>query len=195
MSYFENPATAIGCELIWLATAQHRPPNWRWRLGKHLAVRKSWVPQYWLDDWIRLAACLHCKAAGKRRNEGKLLLSRFPGAIAAFDIYHRNAFQRWELEARLLAGESFDTIAQKCETKREVVDVYHEVFYCVQPFLGTGVHTMTVAIDETIHSGLAEDDVDLLLKYYGYLRGPIFLDVLVDYYRHPPVVPRTARRS
>jgi len=48
---------------------------------------------------------------------------------------------------------------------------------------------MTVAIDETIHSGLAEDDVDLLLKYYGYLRGPIFLDVLVDYYRHPPVVP------
>ena len=95
----------------------------------------------------------------------------------------------------MLAGESFEEIARKCQIQREVVSVYHEIFYCVRHMLDASIAVLNRAIDAKVHENLAEDDVDLLLKLYGHLRGPVFLDTLVDYFKNPPVVPERSSNS
>ena len=125
-----------------------------------------------------------------RADAAKALLDQQPGGPGALAIYkNRTSFQRWELEARLLAGEPSSTIAQKCNTSPDTVEAYHQLFYCVRSSLSAPIYIFTRILPAKVHTGLSEDDVELLLKVYGYNRGPVFLDAMVDYYQDPPVVP------
>jgi hypothetical protein len=125
-----------------------------------------------------------------RSDPAKALPDQPPGAPGALGVYrNRTSFQRWELEARLLAGESSDAIAQKCHTTPDTVEAYHQLFYCVRPALDAPIRVYTRILPAKVHTGLSEDDAELLLKVYGYNRGPVFLDAMIDYYQAPPVVP------
>jgi hypothetical protein len=178
---------AIAHEVLALDPDNAPPPDWRWRLGGHLARNKRIVPAKWIDPWVCTAALMHLSESN-RTDPAKALPDQPPGAPGALAIYrNRTSFQRWELEARLLAGESSGTIAQKCNSTPDTVEAYHQLFYCVRPALDAPVYTRI--LPAKVHTGLSEDDVELLLKVYGYNRGPVFLDAMVDYYQAPLVVP------
>jgi hypothetical protein len=93
------------------------------------------------------------------------------------------------VEARLLAGESFQQIAGKCASNPEVVEVYHAVFFHVQDRLTAIDYIAAIVIGPRRHAGLTAGDVDVILKVVAYGGGPLVLDAAVRYFRRALLLP------
>jgi hypothetical protein len=94
--------------------------------------------------------------------------------------------RRWEVEARLLAGESFEQVAAKCDSTPDVIAAYHALFFDVQGSLEASDYIVNVVIGPKAHAGLSEADTEVVLKLYGYTYGNRVLDAVLAYYRDPP---------
>jgi hypothetical protein len=89
---------------------------------------------------------------------------------------------RGNLEGRLLAGQPFAAVAAACGLTEAAVEAYHALFLDVAGRLDADVYILDEAIGEKAWYGLQEDDIDLFLKLYGYLKGPLMLEALLRYY-------------
>lgn len=165
------------------------PPDWRFQYGVCLLRDRRLVPPEWIDKLVRVARCLAERRIGRNSRANERLLAEHPGALPALEIHEANQFMRWEIEARLLANESYPQIAQKCATRPDVIETYHEIFFRVRPRLHVPAHVHRMILPDRTAMDLTEADVEFQLKVFGFQRGPVFLDALVDYYRNPPVVP------
>jgi hypothetical protein len=167
-----------------------RPPSWRWLRAVDLADNRQ--PAHEEDDhWVR-QAMRFCHRL--RHSPGAAALEELaqdmPALFQAHSLFTAPpSFQRWEIEARLLTHEPFEQVALKCASQPEVIDAYHAVFFHVRDRLDASGYIRNMVIGPKLLFGLTEDDVDIILKLYAYNGGPYVLDLLVDYYRHPPVVP------
>src|SRR5271166_81703 len=91
-----------------------RPPDHRWRIAIRLCDGKR-TPRNWSDDWVRRARrfvqCLRSEKQGRRRRD------RYLDALQeAHRLYSgTELMKRWEVEARLLAGEPLEQVAVKCD--------------------------------------------------------------------------------
>jgi hypothetical protein len=127
-----------------------------------------------------------CQDDGARRR----LARRFAALYPAHALYaDPPCFEKWELEARLLTAEPFAAIGRKFGMSRAVVESYHVLFFEVVPHLHARDWIAHRVLGRKARVGLTEGDVDLLLKIYALAGGPLAVDALVDYHRHPPVVP------
>jgi hypothetical protein len=168
-----------------------RPPAWRWLRAVDLADNRQPCSEE-DDDWVcqalhfyhRLRRSLGAAAQGE-------LAQDMPALFQAHSLFTvPPSFQRWEIEARLLTDEPFEQIALKYGSQTEVIDAYHAVFFHVRDRLQASGYIRHLAIGPKLLFGLTEDDVDVILKLYAYGGGPCVLDLLVDYYRRPPVPER-----
>jgi len=108
------------------------------------------------------------------------LETKFPGIFWAEQIYSNQAHDtRWAVEARLLANEKAEAIAEKVSTTPETILWYERVFFNVAPHLRKPDYIACVVMGRSIHAGLHERDYDLLWKMFGYAYGPIFLDTII----------------
>lgn len=87
---------------------------------------------------------------------------------------------RWAIEARVLAGESDEEIADKLGTKPDVIDVYVNTFFDVREKLRHMDYILTVVLSEAVTRGLQERHYDLLWKMLGYCGGPHVLDATIS---------------
>jgi hypothetical protein len=107
----------------------------------------------------------------------------------ALAIYTAADFRRWEIEARLLAGQAFHEIASQCDSEPLVIETFHAIFFHVQPFLQMSVYINNNIIGEKLYCGLTEADVDVILKIFAFEGGLALLERAIKYYRQPPVIP------
>jgi hypothetical protein len=111
------------------------------------------------------------------------------GTFHAWQLYQGSSFPRGEVEARLLAGEANQAIAQKCQLLEDVVEAYHDTFFSVRGRLHAKDWVMNVAVGRRARQELTEDDQEVLLKLFALRGGPVVLDSLVRYFRHPVTIP------
>jgi hypothetical protein len=164
-----------------------RPPNWRWRLAKLLSEGAR-VSKSWLDHGTDMAEhLLAARARGPKNGAVSRLDQQFPGAREAYAIYRRASFQRWEIEARLLADEDSDRIAAKCGCAPKAIDAFHDLFFEVRPRLADKTYICAVVLGTDAFFEAREHNVELLLKMGGYIGGAAVLDRLVDYFNKAPV--------
>jgi hypothetical protein len=167
-----------------------RPPSWRWLRAVDLADNRKPADEV-DDEWVRQALrfCLQLRRslAEEAREE---LAQDMPALYQAHRLFTAPpSFQRWEIEAWLLTDEPVGQIGLKTDTSPEVIDVFHAVFFHVRDRLQAHGYIRHQVIGPKFPFGLTEDDVDVILKMYAYSGGPFVLDLLVDYYRHPPLLP------
>jgi hypothetical protein len=166
-----------------------RPPPWRWLRAVDLADDRQ--PADAEDDpWVRQALrfCRQRRSLAAAAQEG--LRQDMPALFQAHLLFTAPpSLKRWEIEARLLTEEPVGQIGLKTNTSPEVIDAYHAVFFHVRDRLQANGYICNAVIRTSLLGGLKEDDVATILKMYGYSGGPYVLDLLVDYYRHPPVLP------
>jgi hypothetical protein len=112
-------------------------PALRWRRCEYLLEHQR-QPSAVLDDafthdaWQFLNDLRRCHDDTDREQ----LAQRHPAINAAYLLYAQaGSWKRAELEARLLARESDDTIANKCHLTPAVVAAYHQLFFSVRPHL------------------------------------------------------------
>jgi hypothetical protein len=160
----------------------YRAVDWRWQLGVELAedvegpfrcsndvgVREA--RRFW-TQWRR------CRDDADRR----LLAGRMPSVYHAFSIYRDpGRIIRPALEARLLADESPDAIADKQATAPSVVQAYECLFYDVRNRLRHRDYIVNKVIGPRLHCGEAGWDHEVVWKFFGFVGGPLVLDVVMD---------------
>lgn len=158
-----------------------RPVDWRYQRAKWLVQQKKRTRGESDDSFTKTARrYVSMKAKCKEDCDFIELEHTFPGLFWAEQIYSNKVREtRWAIEARLLANEKLDNIADKVSTTPETVLWYERVFFNVLPHLRKLDYIACVAIGGSIHAGLHEREYDILWKLLGYAYGPIMLDSVI----------------
>jgi hypothetical protein len=165
-----------------------RPPDWRWLKASKYVEASRIMPRSHRDrliwEAVEFQQRLRTLPPDEEEAEFEIvgLHSDFPLVAAAYDTYNNSGSTgfRWEIEARILAQEPFESIALKCATPPEVIGVYEQLFFNVLDRLQARTWILNYAIGRSIHVGMTERDYDLLWKLYGYMAGPFFIDILTN---------------
>jgi len=106
---------------------------------------------------------------------------QFPIISDAYDIYKKEAATstRWEIEARILAREDYDSISAKTSVPVETINAFEKGFFNVKDRLSNKSWVINSVIGRSVHVGMTERDYDLLWKLYGLLGGPNMLDLIM----------------
>jgi hypothetical protein len=177
-----------------------RPVDARWKRIVDLADRGEPAAHRYDDQWVRhglvylnrLRSCLG-------EQDRARLAQEFSAIDTAYKLYgSTNKLDRAILEARLLARQTIDEVAAFCGIPVEAVVIYEGLFFQVLGRLDSRAFILIAAVcpDGKLWDGtLTEDDTDVLLKVYGYLKGPIFLEELIRYFRRGCSVPHQLEKA
>lgn len=159
-----------------------RPPDWRWQRAGEL-VEGARIARGRDDDGVRQASKFRRLLARCHTDEDRLVaLDSCPALYEAHSLYAAEddaPEPRWELEARLLAREPFESIASKMGLTIEVIEAYERFFFDVLTRLSAPSLIVHTVIGRAVQTGLAERDYDCLWKLLGYFAGPLVLDSCV----------------
>ena len=159
-----------------LATNPYRPPDWRWhRAGQLLAPRSR--RRRWDDAWVVRARVFRRameKAYGNL--DHPRLVRQHAEAIGALRLHRGNARKRWEVEARLLAGQDDEAIGARLGIPAGVIGAYEPMFYATRHRLGYSDWVMAVAIGPRAYEELQPGDHELMAKLLAFQGGPFVLD-------------------
>jgi hypothetical protein len=170
-----------------------KDPARRWRRCQYLLEHHR-RPNSSKDDVVTWEAWRYLQDLARCRDDAdrKQVAGDFPAVAEAHHLFTvAEPMRRAEVEARLLAQESDEEVADKCCLSPAGVACYHEVFFNVRPYLETRGYIVNVVLGSKVHYGMTPDDRELLLKMYGYYMGPLMVDELLDYWSDPPVVPES----
>lgn len=167
----------------------YRPVNWRWERARILKELGKSAPGRDKDDsWTKAAASFR-KAKDACRNEVEIyqLMEQYPELSMAYELWDeervnaegRPNAMRYEIEARILARESYETISKKSGLSVSTLKWYERLFFNVQDRINNRMYIFHQAIGDAIQRGMTDRDYAILWKLYAYVRGPHMLDFLV----------------
>lgn len=174
-----------------------RPVHWRWERSG-LAVDGSLPLSRRRDDeWTRRAAkfrrrLFKCKDAF---DQG-CLSEEMPDLYWAYRLWDVVKYDaedqsqdyrcgvRYEVEARILAGEDDAAIARRTGLQPEDVLAFERVFFCVRDDLDRTTYIFHQVLGPAVQRGLYAREWDLLWKLYGYMRGPAMLDFMISAFQN-----------
>lgn len=159
-----------------------RPVDWRWLKVKAYSQLPTGLSRFKIDRYLF--------EASKFKERLDLVVTELDSVelceanecmFDAYSFYDNNSStsHRWELEARLLARESYASISDKMSLSIETIDLYEKIFFNVSDRLDSVSWIVNSVVGRSIHVGLTERDFDLLWKMYGYFGGPIMLDMMI----------------
>ena len=175
-----------------------RPVDARWLWVTRLAdtVRHANDPED--DDWIRyglryLNQLLACKGPSDRER----LAQTMPDMDAAYRLYTCNdKLTRAEVEARLLARQTVEEVAAACNLTVKTVITYEKIFFQVLGRLNARIFIRFQAAKmPPTETDLTENDSDILLKWFSYRKGPLFLEDTLRYFRLGVRIPERLDRA
>jgi hypothetical protein len=176
-----------------------RPPDWRWRRALHLHDERA-TPHGRRDDrWTRQAIRLIERLDAGSTPPGR----RRTATDVVLDAAHALKFSddprgRWEVEARVLAGQEPATIATCLGVSCDAIEAFGRLFFDVGDRLDAVDYLAAFALGHGLYSGIAQDDLGTIVKIIGYNLGPPAVDALVSYWGWPTaarLVPLPATES
>jgi hypothetical protein len=164
-----------------------RAPHWRWlraaqidsggiKASKHRDGEEGYA-------WIRRALRLkrHYDRAGGRAENMYALALRDGDLFWAHSIWvDDKAPTRWSIEARVVAQESDEEIAQKLGTDPGVINAYVNTFFDVRGKLTNMDYVINVIMADAVVRGLQERHYDLLWKMMAFNGGSHVLDAVIN---------------
>jgi len=172
------PAPTNPCWLDLDPAGLFRPPDFRWRLASRLAAGE-FVPAEWIDEWVRV---------GRRVLAVPPDASAVPTLAAAADArtlaLDGPGPLRLEVEARLLARQPADAVADRTGLTAAAVEAYAALFYAVTDSLthrGYVTHCV-VGLHESVAAHAAH------VRMLCYDGGPLVADAVFDALADPVLV-------
>lgn len=169
----------------------YRPADWRWQKACYLKNKKSLASKRKDDKWI--AEALRFKIAldaCKTQKDLEELTRTWYYMYLAYEIYDesdegdipkgRPHPTRYEIEARILAEESFASIGWKTHVAEGAIEIYEKLFFNVLDRIDSESYICNQIIgSEALQKGLGDRDYDKIWKLYGYHHGEGAVDELV----------------
>ncbi len=163
-------------------TNPNRPPDWRWQFGKQLAEQQRELRKVRADRYVGLAARFASESVECRTEAEHLgLLDKNPELYEAWSLYNDAKIKsaRWGVEARLLAAQSPEEIAELGNITPDTVRLYEKIFFNVSDKLNRPDYITHNVFTEAAHRGVESRAYDLLWKMFGYWAGPNVLNFLI----------------
>jgi len=164
-----------------------RPVDWRWEKAR--AIRES-NGRMSPDDSAVADAVVFQKelAACKDDFDRYVLMEKEPDLYYAYIIRgDENSKQpiKAEIEARILAIEDFDKIADRCGCSVDTIKYFEKMFFNVNDKLKNTSYILHQVMGPAIHRGMSQRDYDLLWKLYGYFCGSAVVDAVTTTFTNP----------
>ncbi|MBI2823150.1 MAG: hypothetical protein HYX69_00500 [Planctomycetia bacterium] len=163
-----------------------RKPWWRWELAGALSSALS------LDDIGSLDPAL-ARAARLRRSLQAAPADALPADLTDMAVAYQITqmeLRKWHLQARLLARETTEEIADRTGFSEATVDFYEEVFFNVRPHLSARGWIRATVLEAIMD----QSERAFQLAELGYLGGPCVLESVIDGFADYPVEERDALR-
>ena len=164
-----------------------RAPNWRWLRavqidgGGKRASRTVDGPDGFA--WIRRAVRLkrRFEQANNRPDAIYALLERDSDLFWAHSMWSEDkAPTRWGIEARIIAGETDEEIAERVGVSPSVISAYANVFFDIRDKVDHTDYMVNVVMADAVIRGLQERHYDLLWKLLGYHGGSHVLNAVIN---------------
>jgi hypothetical protein len=157
------------------------PLDRRWRQAAWLIDQGQPLSSAQFDPWVEQAVAYQTALHACQDEVAREHLAReMPDIDQALAVYQaKSPLLRWAVEARILAKESFDEIARKCNLLPETVEAYEALFFAVADKLGADTWVVCNVIGAKAFTGLTADDLDVLWKMIGFAFGPVMLDAFI----------------
>jgi hypothetical protein len=158
-----------------------RPVDWKWK--KVIAYRDAGrrIPRSKYDretyDLFTFASRVNSCSNDFECLE---LSEEYPLFMDSYELYKggNNLPVKYELEARLLTKESYQSIAKKTAISEDLITTYEQTFFNVKDRLVNRSWVVNVVIGQALQHGMSDGDYNILWKIYAYLAGPIMLDMV-----------------
>lgn len=164
-----------------------RAPHWRWLRAaqidaggiKSSRIRDGEEGFAWIRRTLRLKR--HYDRAGGNPENMYALMLRDSDLFWAHSIWLEDkAPTRWAIEARVIARETDEEIAEKVGTEPGVINAYVNAFFDVRGKLGNLEYVINVIMADAVTRGLQERHYDLLWKMMAFHGGPHVLDAVIN---------------
>ncbi|HEX4143079.1 MAG TPA: hypothetical protein VHY91_05985 [Pirellulales bacterium] len=156
-----------------------RRVDWRWHLAARLA-QGALVPDSWVDQHVLEARDFQLLLLDASEADLEYMAEWMPGLFTAHLLHTRGPDPtRFEVEARILAKEPFDSIGKKCYLSVPAITAYEALFFNVLDRLEAKSYIIHQVIGPKLHEGLTPSDIGVLWKLYGYRGGSFVLDQLI----------------
>ncbi len=155
-------------------------PAWRHEDAQRLAAGEQ--PKWSANDPAIVDCAAYLGAVADAHDEQKQAAVRhqWPWLAAAHAIAEQDDPRRWEVEARLLTGQTDADIGARCGLPPDVVKCYETVFFSVRSRLGARMWVCNQVIGDGPRRGFRDDELGLLWAAFGYHGGVPVLDALVN---------------
>lgn len=169
-----------------------RTPAWRWGLAEKYAAPCRRLPSGHHEP--AFAAAVDYLRRKRRAKRADTADRAHPMIAAALNLHEADGPPRWEIEARLLAGETSEAIAQRVGLDAAVVEWFHDLFFDVREMLGA-TDWICASVLQLRIGAIPEPAEPTIWKYFGFGGGPLLVDVLAgDHLGRPaPDWPERAR--
>ncbi len=158
-----------------------RPPDWRWLRGVYLASNPDKL-KYNHDPLVLVARNIYGAIDMCEDMDYMIFVSSdYPVEYDAWELYKRPKYEaaRAEVEARLMADEHIDSIAQKTNRHPNVIKLYATLFFDVFDRLGAPSAVQNAVFPTQMREGFRAADFPGLWKLMGYWAGPTVLDHVI----------------
>jgi hypothetical protein len=169
-----------------------RPPEWRWRLAEWLIDNHLRLHRSTNDNQLALTRRFILQLGVCRTSMEIIYLERdFPELLPAWSYFARDPYAalRYELEARLLAGQSSEAIHTRTTLQVPVIELYAAVFFDV-----ADRRSYSGCVHQLIQARAGQKSVDMtrdvVWKLLAYQLGPWIVDWLT--LAVPPTAPISA---
>jgi hypothetical protein len=99
---------------------------------------------------------------------------------AAYKVFVADGPQRWEVETRLLAGQTDGQIAQRCGLTAEAVTWYESIFFNIRGSLGAWAYIRQHVIGAGIDCGFRNDELRAFWAWLTLSGQPLIIELLID---------------
>lgn len=155
-------------------------PEWRWQKIKAYEANGE-TPSRKEDIYIQRGFRYLRRLNTNDSASAQFTLQQdYPDIHLAYHIYNTGAGPRWYIEALLLAGDSFEQIAEYLTYDASVIKTYEALFFNIQHKVGSRGYIMSHILAFAIERGTFDREYDFFWKLLALLLGS---DGLKDYWQ------------
>jgi hypothetical protein len=156
-------------------------PDWRSLDGRRLAHGEDAEWSSDDPDVVEFAAYIAAMAdAHNDQQKQATVRDRWQAISAAHEIAQQDDVRRWQLEARILAGQTDAEIANRLGLAADTIAWYERLYFSVRDSLHAGDYVANQVIGTGIHAGFVDDEVGPFWMAIGYFGGPVVLESFID---------------
>jgi hypothetical protein len=154
--------------------------DWRWQDARRTVDEGRKATRKRDPDWlVEVVAYLRAMQRCKDDRGRARVAARYSEIDQARRFAEAGGQALWEVQARLLAGQSDDEIATLCGLSPGAVNRFESLFYAVRERIEAHDWVLTRAIRPGMRYLSTPPDLATTWRQFGYYAGPLVLDVVI----------------